>query len=311
MRSGVQQAIGRRRGVVLGLAVVALLAIVAAAVGAHVASAPLPGSLTSGAAGQAGDAVVAGIGVLLVIAVALAGIILHALLPTRRGRKAPDDGEWVSPPPPPLSLLERVLSIVLPLILIGTLVTALVLASRHAHGQLLQGVLQGSPLLMPPRASSRAALASGGAHWLDVGLAAGTLLVAVAGVVLLVGAHRRRREAAGRAPRRRQPRPAAAGAAVSMALDDLRGEPDPRRAIIAAYARMERAFALSGFPRSASETSGEYLSRVLASASAPPAALRELTLLFQEAKFSHHHLTGDQRESALRALVRIREAITA
>ena len=41
-------------------------------------------------------------------------------------------------------------------------------------------------------------------------------------------------------------------------LDDLRAEADPRRAIIAAYARLERVLAANGVPRTA-ETSDEYL----------------------------------------------------
>src|SRR6185436_20256727 len=43
------------------------------------------------------------------------------------------------------------------------------------------------------------------------------------------------------------------------ALDDLRDEPDPRKAVIAAYARMERAFARFGLPREGSEAPLEYL----------------------------------------------------
>ena len=46
-------------------------------------------------------------------------------------------------------------------------------------------------------------------------------------------------------------------------LDDLRAEADPRRAIIAAYARLERVLAANGVPRRVAETSNEYLARVL------------------------------------------------
>src|SRR5262245_12634583 len=42
-------------------------------------------------------------------------------------------------------------------------------------------------------------------------------------------------------------------------LDDLRAETDPRRAVIAAYARMERALGAYGLPRRASEAPDEYL----------------------------------------------------
>ena len=47
-------------------------------------------------------------------------------------------------------------------------------------------------------------------------------------------------------------------------LDDLRAEQDPRRAVIAAYARMERALAAYGLPRNPSEAPDEYLQRIFA-----------------------------------------------
>ena len=43
-------------------------------------------------------------------------------------------------------------------------------------------------------------------------------------------------------------------ATISDAIDDLEAEPDPRRAVIAAYARMEAAFGRQGLKRRASET---------------------------------------------------------
>ena len=59
-------------------------------------------------------------------------------------------------------------------------------------------------------------------------------------------------------------------------LDDLRAETDPRRAVIAAYARMERALAAYGLPRSPAEAPDEYLQRIFAdlevSRRAPPPA---------------------------------------
>ena len=52
------------------------------------------------------------------------------------------------------------------------------------------------------------------------------------------------------------------GRALDEAIDDLRRDPDPRRAVIAAYARMEQALTLYGFPRRPSEAPYEYLHRV-------------------------------------------------
>ena len=53
-------------------------------------------------------------------------------------------------------------------------------------------------------------------------------------------------------------------------LDDLRAEADPRRAVIAAYARMERALAAYGLPRSPAEAPDEYLQRILADLDGEP-----------------------------------------
>ena len=52
--------------------------------------------------------------------------------------------------------------------------------------------------------------------------------------------------------------------AVDESLDDLRAEPDPRRAVIAAYARLERVLAAHGLPRKPAEAPLEYLGRMLA-----------------------------------------------
>ena len=52
-------------------------------------------------------------------------------------------------------------------------------------------------------------------------------------------------------------------------LEDLEREPDPRRAVIAAWARMERGLAAAGLPRRPAEAPFEYAGRVLESALAP------------------------------------------
>ena len=52
---------------------------------------------------------------------------------------------------------------------------------------------------------------------------------------------------------------AAVAQAVDESLDDLRAEPDPRRAVIATYARLERVLAAHGLPRKPAEAPLEYL----------------------------------------------------
>jgi uncharacterized protein DUF4129 len=100
-------------------------------------------------------------------------------------------------------------------------------------------------------------------------------------------------------------------AAVGDAIDDLRREPDPRRAVIAAYARMERVLAQHGQPRSASEAPFEYLARVLLRLRVRPGAVEALTELFERAKFSAHEIDPSMKERAIAALVSVRDDLGA
>ncbi len=94
--------------------------------------------------------------------------------------------------------------------------------------------------------------------------------------------------------------------AVEWSLDDLRREPDPRRAVIAAYARMERMFAAQGMARRMFETPLEYLSRVLGQMRVSAASTERLTGLFEEAKFSPHAIGNEERAQAIETLAAIR-----
>jgi hypothetical protein len=92
-------------------------------------------------------------------------------------------------------------------------------------------------------------------------------------------------------------------------LDDLRGEPDPRLAVIAAYARMERALAAFGFPRSSSEAPLEYLERLAPELEELPGAARlvfELTHLYERAKFSTHAIDAGMKQDAIETLLSLR-----
>ena len=92
-------------------------------------------------------------------------------------------------------------------------------------------------------------------------------------------------------------------------LDDLRTEADPRRAIIAAYARFEKVLAANGVARSPSETPDEYLARILGDLELTPHAIGHLTALFREAKFSHHAVDATMKESAIAALEQVRDEL--
>ena len=99
--------------------------------------------------------------------------------------------------------------------------------------------------------------------------------------------------------------------ALDESLDDLRTEPDVRRAIIAAYARMERALGSAGVPRRPSEAPLEYLARALRSLDASGPAVTRLTDLFERAKFSQHEPDESMRTEAIDALVAVRDELRA
>src|SRR5512132_2972397 len=92
-------------------------------------------------------------------------------------------------------------------------------------------------------------------------------------------------------------------------LEDLEGEPDPRRAVIAAWARMERGLAAAGLPRHPAEAPFEYATRVLEAALARPSSVHRLTGLFERAKFSRHPVGQADREEAIAALRTVRREL--
>jgi hypothetical protein len=92
-------------------------------------------------------------------------------------------------------------------------------------------------------------------------------------------------------------------------LEDLEREPDPRRAVIGAWARMEAGLAAAGLPRHPSEAPFEYAARVLESALARPDSVHRLTGLFERAKFSHHTIGQADRDQAIAALRAVRQEL--
>jgi hypothetical protein len=106
--------------------------------------------------------------------------------------------------------------------------------------------------------------------------------------------------------------PAEAVAAIlDDTLQDLYDERDPRRAVVAAYARMERALAVHGLPRQQSEAPAEYLERTLEELSASASSASRLTHLFEWARFSDHPVEPGMKADAIQALEAVRDELTA
>jgi hypothetical protein len=95
--------------------------------------------------------------------------------------------------------------------------------------------------------------------------------------------------------------------ALERTIADLRAEPDPRKAVIAAYAQMEHALAGVGLRRMPDEAPREYLGRVLPEVGAQTASVERLTRLFERAKFSPHAIDAGMKEEAIAALESLRD----
>lgn len=139
--------------------------------------------------------------------------------------------------------------------------------------------------------------------WQELAVVFAVLLLLAAAVVL------RSRSRPGRAPGGSAPEVLAA--ALDESLDDLRTDPDLRRAIVAAYARMEIALGAAGVPRHPAEAPLEYLERALLALDASAGAVRRLTELFEWARFSQHEPEPPMRDEAVEALVAIRDELRA
>jgi hypothetical protein len=93
---------------------------------------------------------------------------------------------------------------------------------------------------------------------------------------------------------------------VDRSLEDLRADPNARRAIIGVYHLMERALERVGLPRGPAEAPREYLSRALGALQVGPAAPRRLTALFERARFGAGELDLGLRDEAIDALLDLR-----
>ena len=136
-------------------------------------------------------------------------------------------------------------------------------------------------------------------QWLLI-VVLGSLVIAFVGVAGILVLRRRGQSL--------PPRPMAVvlSEVLSETLDDLRAEPDPRKAVIGAYARMERTLAARGVPREAFEAPLEYLARVLELVQVSSHSILRLTGLFERARFSPHEIDATMKDDAIDALVGLR-----
>jgi hypothetical protein len=238
--------------------------------------------------------------VLLVAPAVLAGVVGFAfvLAPTLRRRKREQEEIVSQRPPVPWWVQALAVSVAL-----AAIAAPVALALWGSSGGRDTSTGSGAASSPPPESSAVPGLPAGRPDapswsWTPVGVVAagaGALVIGIA------------------AARRRDPHTPVTGrsAAASFrrtvldSIEDLRAEPDPRRAVVAAYARMEQDLSSTGFPRRAHEAPLEFLDRALLDLDVDPASISELTMLFESAKFGHHSVDEEMRSEAIGALERI------
>ncbi len=179
---------------------------------------------------------------------------------------------------------------------------ALVARLRRGSGGLFGG--ETVPVRQPGRGPTQRVpqLDPAAVDWLVVGLVFGTALVAFAILAAIIVRPR------GRTVPEIEARKALE-TMLDETLEDLHRERDPRRAVIAAYARMERSLSAYGLPRRPWEAPLEYLGRVLSELTGSGTAARRLTGLFERAKFSEHSIDAAMKDDAISAVLAVREEL--
>ena len=289
-----------RTVILMGLAVL-LLAVVALAsrgfsfeAGGEGQAAPAPSG--QGAPGGVAVALVVLAAVGVIAATAMIAFVLAGLA---RRRKKPDE-EWVAETPPrrwwsgPVLILMVVATFALP---IGLLIW---LSGIDGQSQPPSGAAGHPAQSVAPIGQVGGGTEPTSPDWALVGVAVG-----ITAVVLLILTRGRRRPPAPTLSSRR----GEMAQAVEESIEDIDGDPDPRHAIISAYARMEQVLAAHGWARKPSRSPFEYLEESLEQLSVPAAPARSLTELFELAKFSRHRVDTSMKRRAVDALLAVRQAL--
>jgi hypothetical protein len=289
-------------GVVAGLAV--LLAMAAAGSRARVGGVSSVGSA----------AVRLGFGALEFLAVValLGGLALLVVgFPRLRRRRPDDEPEWVVEPPP-VPWYAKLAMLGLVVIVLGGLAGSLLVVRHQLEERQVAPPASTGPV--SPRAPSSVPPAAGnppGAGELLTPVVWAVAAVAVAAAAWVVALWVRSRGRVALPERRRAAEEPVLEEALRLSLEDLRGEPDPRRAIVAAYARMLAVLGRLGVRRRAAEAPMEYLRRLLGALEGDPGPVRRLTDLFERAEFSRQPVTEAMRGEAIDALEAVRARLGA
>lgn len=292
-QSEVQQSTAWYQVRVVALAVAAAILVVLVVVASRSITVP-------GDAGQVNEGPV----IAIIHAIEIVGIAIEVLaiilwlVVSRMARRQEEEEETTYHETPRVHWLVKLVVIAIPLFFLGLALYALYRFSTSNTAQTfdLNGLL--GPVSTDGGPTSREVAAVFGLAWWEYAISLG-LVIAVLSVIVWA----LRRDVNGStAPLDAPSRATILTHAVDLGLEDARAERDPRKAVIAAYATMERILAEEGLPRRQTEAPLEYMSRLFAELGVGKEAIETLTDLFEVARFSHHPVNPPMKERAIAAL---------
>ena len=278
----------RRLAVTVGGALVLLLLVVVASRGDRPS-----GTLDTGGKTTSLVLLNASLLVVAIIVAVLLAFTLYAFSPGRSARPQPRTG----------SRLFAQLMLLLLLVGFAFAVVTFIRGGRNGGGRAQSGA-QTLANFLSYLAGKRNTPSGEGIDWLPILL----VFCATLGTLLVAGVRILRRT--------ELPDPAGVlnarlAAVFDETLNDLRDERDPRRAVIAAYSRMEAILGRHGLDRRPAEAPHEYVSRVLEELVSSGSAVRRLTAYYEVAKFSDHEIGAGMKDDAICSLETIRDELRA
>jgi hypothetical protein len=266
-------------------AVAVLLAVTAAGLRSRGTFSHAPDRALAGASG----AVLAAV---LVAAECVALIAFVILLAMARPQRKPKDED--EPPRPPFPWWAKTLAVLAAVAVLATPLAVLLTRPTRPVAPLARPGVPGRSAGRPPGLPATAH----GSPW---PLLAGMLIALAVLFAVTVWSRRTRGHPAER-PRDRAR--LALGEALSAGRAALAGAPghDPRAAIIACYAAMERGFAAAGSAPAAADTPAEVLARATGAGLVRSGSAARMAGLFRRARYSSEPMTGADSAEAASAL---------
>jgi Domain of unknown function (DUF4129) len=282
----------RNLATVRAAAVAVLLAVTAIGLRAHGTfsrTASATAAAATGAALATGLAVAEGAGL-------VAFILVFAMARPVRPKKEDED----EPYRPPFPWWAKTLGVLLSL---AVLVTPFVVLLAGKARKKVTPRVAAQPGLPRPGTTHLTAPVHSSPWPLIAGVA-----VAIAAVIALAVLTRARRR--GRGPWRRAAGLAALADTLAAGHDVLSQGGDPRQAIIACYAAMERGFAAAGSAPAAADTPAEVLTRAAGAGIVRSGSAETLTGIFRRARYSTQPMTSADSGQAATALAQMRAELT-